>query len=285
MLIELVNVSFTYLPGTSLEQVALKDVDLKIGEGDFIGLIGPTGSGKSTLIQHLNGLLTPTQGRVLFEGKEIGKDVHPRLVREEVGLVFQFPESQLFADTVVDDVSFGPRNLGLSDKEARVRAKEAIESVGLDFNKFADRPPFSLSGGEKRLVAIAGVLAMRPRVLVLDEPVSGLDVRGKAKIMRILDELNKAGMTIIIAAHDMDEIAEHVGRIVVVNGGRVVLDGCPKVVFSELDTIKGIGLDLPKPVEVLLKLKECGFNISVDSLSLKGVVSTILAAVKERQCL
>ncbi len=162
MLIEMMNVSFTYMPNTSLEQLALQSINLGIDEGEFIGLIGPTGSGKSTLVQLLSTLLIPTEGKIIFEGQEIGKDIDPRIIRKEVGLVFQFPESQLFAETVADDVAFGPRNLGLSEEEVDLRVRDSLGSVGLAYERYADRSPFSLSGGEKRLVAIAGILAMKP---------------------------------------------------------------------------------------------------------------------------
>lgn len=282
MLIEMMNVSFTYMPNTSLEQLALQSINLGIDEGEFIGLIGPTGSGKSTLVQLLSTLLIPTEGKIIFEGQEIGKDIDPRIIRKEVGLVFQFPESQLFAETVADDVAFGPRNLGLSEEEVDLRVRDSLGSVGLAYERYADRSPFSLSGGEKRLVAIAGILAMKPHVLILDEPITGLDYWGRTRVLRYIDELNRNGMTVIIVAHDMDEIAEYVDRVAVLSEGQIVLDGRPKDVFSQIDYLKDIGLDVPKTVELLMKLRDRGFNVTVESLGMQPAISVILAAVKEK---
>lgn len=285
MLIEMMNVSFTYMPDTSLEQLALQNTNLGIDEGEFIGLIGPTGSGKSTLVQLLSALLIPAEGKILFKGKEIGRDIEPHIIRKEVGLVFQFPENQLFAETVADDVAFGPRNLGLSEGQANLNAREALESVGLAYERYADRSPFSLSGGEKRLVAIAGILAMKPRVLTLDEPITGLDYWGRTRVLRYIDELNRNGMTVIIVAHDMDEIAEYVDRVVVLSEGQIVLDGRPKDVFSQIDYLRDIGLDIPKTVELLMKLRDRGFNVTVESLGMQPAINAVLAAVKEKHCL
>jgi len=285
MLIEMIDVGFTYMPGTSFERVALKGINVSIGEGELVGIIGPTGSGKSTLIQHLNGLLTPTAGRVLFNGKEIGGEIHPHLVRKEVGMVFQFPENQLFEETVAEDVSFGPKNLGLSEEEVLSRTEEAIVQVGLDYDTFAKRSPFSLSGGEKRLVAIAGALALKPRLLVLDEPTSGLDAHGRARVMGYMKELNKNGVTIVLIDHDMDEIAEYASRVVVLNEGRVILDDRPSRVFSQAGLLRDVGIGIPKSTELLLKLRELGLDLPTGIVDLKETVGAVISAVKEGRCL
>ncbi len=285
MLVEMAGVGFTYMPGTPFEQVALKSIDLSISEGEFIGLIGPTGSGKSTLIQHLNGLLTPTEGKIIFRGQEVGKDIELHSAQKEIGLVFQFPETQLFAETVAKDIAFGPKNLGLPVNEVESRVREAIESVGLDYRLYARRSPFGLSGGEKRLVAIAGVLATKPRLLILDEPLSGLDLWGKTKVMQAISKLNKNGAAVVLVAHDMDEIVEHVGRVIVLNEGRVALDDKPEVVFTQIDYLRRIGLDVPKTVELFIKLKERGFDIAPKSFNLRIVINTVLALAREGQCL
>ncbi len=282
-LIECIDLGFTYMPGTPMASEALRDISLSIEEGEVLALIGPSGSGKSTLIQHFNGLLVPTQGKALFKGKQIGVCMHPHEVRREVGLVFQFPESQLFEETVIEDVSFGPRNLGISGGEVSERAEEALESVGLNCERFAGRSPFELSGGEQRLVAIAGVLAMKPRILVLDEPTSGLDGRGRAKVMRCLTELNRDGMTIAFVSHDMDEVAEFAHRIVVLDKGHIVLEGDPGTVFSRAETLNDIGLDIPATMELLVKLNGNGFDLAAGAVSLKETVSLVRAALKGGQ--
>lgn len=283
MLIELIDVGFTYMPNTPLAQTALIDINLAIRDGEFIGLVGPTGSGKSTLIQHLNGLLIPTTGKVLFRGQEIGRSMHSHLIRKEVGLVFQFPEGQLFEETVEKDIAFGPRNLGLADKEVFLRVEESLGQVGLDYSQFAGRSPFSLSGGEMRLVAIAGVLAMRPRVLVLDEPTSGLDAHGKKAVLDCLDRLNKDGVTIVMVTHSMDEVADSAGRIVTLSEGKIVLDDIPERVFAQSEFLSSIGLDIPKTVEVLMKLRSRGLDVAADVADLPSAVSAILAAIKEKK--
>jgi len=282
-LIECIDLGFTYMPGTPLTSEALKNINLSVEEGEFIAFIGPTGSGKSTLIQHFNGLLTPTEGKAVFKGKQIGVNIHPYEVRREVGLVFQFPESQLFEETVAEDVSFGPRNLGLSGEEVSERAEEALELVGLSYDRFAGRSPFELSGGEQRLVAIAGVLAMKPRMLVLDEPTSGLDAREKARVMRCLTELNRDGMTIVFVSHDMDEVAEFAHRVVVLDKGRIVFDGDPGTVFSQAGVLKNIGLNIPATTELLVKLSGRGFDLDTGAVSLRETVNLVCNALKGEQ--
>ena len=281
-MIEMAKVTFEYLPGTPLAHTALTDIDLSIAEGEFIALVGPTGSGKSTLIQHLNGLLNPTSGALSFRGKSVGIDVNPLELRSEIGLIFQFPESQLFEHTVADDIAFGLRQQGLTGPEVASRIENALTQVGLDYKHYAQRSPFSLSGGEQRLVAIAGVLAMRPQFLVLDEPTSGLDARGKEAIFDCLDRLNSEGVAILMVTHSMDEVAESARRIVVLNEGKIVLDDKPERIFTHASFLKEIGLDIPKAAELLFKLREKGFEIALDGVSMRSVVDSIAAAVKAR---
>ncbi|HHY38785.1 MAG TPA: energy-coupling factor transporter ATPase, partial [Clostridia bacterium] len=229
----------TYNPHTPLEVSALEDINLKIEDGEFIGIIGPTGSGKSTLIQHFNGLLLPTKGRVVVDGIEVGKKgTNLREIRRRVGLVFQYPEHQLFEETVYKDVAFGPKNLGLDDEEVALRVREAMRLVGLD-ESFLDRSPFELSGGQMRRVAMAGILAMNPGTLVLDEPTAGLDPRGRDAVLGYIKELHaKKGTTIILVSHNMGEIARLAERIYVMDRGRVVLTGSPREVFMEEDLLR-----------------------------------------------
>jgi len=281
-LIEMAKVTFEYLPGTPLAHTALTDISLTIAEGDFVALVGPTGSGKSTLIQHLNGLLTPTSGSLSFRGRRVGSDVSPLELRREIGLIFQFPESQLFEHTVADDIGFGPRRQGLAGPEVASRVENALIQVGLDYAHYAQRSPFSLSGGEQRLVAIAGVLAMRPRFLVLDEPTSGLDACGKEAVFDCLDRLNNEGVAILMVTHSMDEVAESARRIIVLNEGKIVLDDKPERIFARASFLREIGLDIPKAAELVLRLREKGFDIEADSVSMRSVVASVAAAVKER---
>lgn len=282
MLLEVIEVSFSYMAGTPLSQEVLKEINLSLKEGEFVGLVGPTGSGKSTLIQHLNGLFTPTSGKVLIKGKELGNGFPPKEVRQIVGLVFQFPESQLFAETVFDDVAFGPRNFGLGTQEVKERVKQALKMVGLDFETLKGRSPFSLSGGEMRRVAIAGVLAMEPQVLVLDEPLTGLDSQGKREILAHFKKLNKQGLTIFWVSHNMDEIAAVAKRVIVLNQGRIIFSGSPQEVFLQAGILAKIGLKLPQTAALLLSLKKRGFEVNLGSFSLKETKETILKALKKR---
>lgn len=278
-MIELKDVAFKY---PAAAEPALSGISLAIDEGEFVGLIGPTGSGKSTLIQLLNGLLLPTEGEVLFKGMRVGKEIGGFDVRREIGLLFQFPESQLFEATVFDDVAFGPRNLGLSAEEVELRVKSALEAVGLDPSDFANRSPFSLSGGEMRRIAIAGVLAMRPKVLVLDEPTSGLDARGRAELTERLAALNAEGLTMVLVTHDMDEVAHLAERLIVLDKGRVALQGSPAEVFSRADAILEMGLDLPVPAAVLRGLKRRGLDVSTKIFDAASAVDEIVGAMRRR---
>lgn len=263
MIIKLENVSYIYNSNTPFEKKALDNINLTINEKDFIGLIGHTGSGKSTLVQHLNGLIKPTVGRVIVDGIDIkATDNNLLKVRQKVGLVFQYPEHQLFEETVYKDVAFGPSNLGLSEEEIYSRVKAAIESVGLDFEKIKDRSPFELSGGQKRRVAIAGVLAMEPKVLVLDEPTAGLDPRGRDEILgRIKKLYEEKNITIVLVSHSMEDIAKLVNRIIVMHRGKVIMDGATKEVFKQVEKLEQIGLGIPQVTNFMRKFKEKGHPV------------------------
>lgn len=240
------HLSYTYQPGTAYEVNALHDISLKIDDGDFLGLIGHTGSGKSTLVQHLNGLLKATSGTIYYNGQDIyEKDYSLHDLRMEVGMVFQYPENQLFEETVMKDVMFGPKNQGLDEKEATLRAYEALEKVHFPEDSF-DQSPFALSGGEQRRAAIAGVLAMKPNTLILDEPTAGLDPQGRDELFALLAELHdKSGITVIIVSHSMEDVAEYVSRILVMNDGQVAFDGTPHEVFSHGKELAGLSLSVP----------------------------------------
>ena len=246
------HVNCIYEAGTNMEVAALKDVNLVIPDGQFIGLIGHTGSGKSSLVQHLNGLMKPTEGEVYFNGQDIAdEDYDKKQLRSDVGLVFQYPEHQLFEADVFSDVCFGPKNLGLSKKEVELRAYEALKMVGLE-DEYFYQSPFDLSGGQKRRVAIAGVIAMKPKVLILDEPTAGLDPKGREEILNLIKKLHEEmGITIILVSHSMDDVADYVERIIVMNHGGVFLDDTPKAVFSHREESEKIGLAVPTVTEIM----------------------------------
>ena len=275
--ITLEHVNYVYSPGTAYEKQALKDVSLEIPQGQFVGIIGHTGSGKSTLIQHLNGLTKATSGKILYEGKNIydeGYDM--RGLRSQVGLVFQYPEHQLFEVDVLSDVCFGPKNQGLSQEECEARAKEALELVGFP-EKYYKQSPFELSGGQKRRVAIAGVLAMRPKVLVLDEPTAGLDPKGRDEILDQVERLHKeTGMTVILVSHSMEDVARYVERIIVMNRGEKMLDGTPGEVFRHYKELEKVGLAAPQVTYVMHDLKERGFDLSPDATTIEEAADEIM---------
>jgi energy-coupling factor transporter ATPase len=259
------NLSFIYNRGLLTERKALDDINLKIGKGDFIGLVGPTGSGKTTLVQHLNALLFPTTGSVILDGVNLKeKSVDLKKIRQKIGLVFQFPELQLFEDTVYDDIAFGPRNLGLTGKEIKERVQSSMFKVGLDFDEFSSRSPFSLSGGEQRKVAIAGILAQNQEVLILDEPTCGLDSKSTEEIKKLLRELNSNEVTIILISHNMDLIAELAEKIILLDQGRVVSFCRKRDFFRDSDILKSIGLDLPEVTELSWKLRQKGVEVTTD---------------------
>lgn len=263
MPVKVENLSHTYMKNSAFEHTALDNISFEIQDGEFIGLIGHTGSGKSTLIQHLNGLLKPTGGRILIDGVELhSKEVAMKQIRNKVGLVFQYPEYQLFEETVRKDVAFGPQNLGLPEEEIEVRVREAIELVGLDYERIKDVSPFELSGGQKRRVAIAGVLAMKPKILILDEPTAGLDPKGRDEILSEIKQLHeKQGITVILVSHSMEDIANLVDRVLVMNKGKIVFLDTPRNVFKEVETLEEIGLGVPQVTYLVRKLREKGFEI------------------------
>ena len=277
MSILLEHVSYIYDAGTGFAKTALDDVSLEIKQGSFVGLIGHTGSGKSTLIQHMNGLLAPHQGHVFFDGKDVNeKGMRKSALCAKVGLVFQYPEHQLFEADVFTDVCFGPKNLGLDCRETELRAYEALKQVGLEDDYFY-QSPFDLSGGQKRRVAIAGVLAMKPDVLILDEPAAGLDPQGKKEILDLVRDLHEErGITVILVSHSMEDVAEYVERIVVMHKGRVIMDGKPGEVFSRVKELEQTGLSAPGVTYVLHGLKERGFDVRTDVTTLAEARDEIL---------
>ncbi len=263
MSIVIEHLNYVYMAGGPYETKALADVNLTIGDGEFVGLIGHTGSGKSTLVQHLNGLLMPTSGKILVDGLDLAdKATDRRAIRQRVGLVFQYPENQLFEETVEKDIAFGPKNLGLDEAEIARRVKDAMRRVALDYDKLHERSVFELSGGQMRRVAIAGVLAMEPQVLVLDEPCAGLDPRGREEILGLIKKLHEeAGTTIVMVSHSMDDVASLAERVIVMNHGEVVMDGVPRDVFSRGEELRSMGLDVPQAVQLAGKLRERGYAV------------------------
>ncbi len=268
-LIECRNLTHVYLRGTPLETVALQGVTLSVEAGEFVGIIGPTGSGKSTLIQHFDALLRPTEGTVRVAGIDLANPrADVKAVRHLVGLVFQYPEHQLFEETVYDDVAYGPRNLGLDEGEVRERVAESLALVGVDPGRFERRSPFSLSGGEMRRVAIAGVLAMRPHVLVLDEPAAGLDPQGKEEILGQIRTLHQErGLTVLLITHSMDEAAQLVRRLIVLARGQVVMDGPVREIFRRVQDLAALGLGVPAVTDLMLRLRGHGVPVSPDALT------------------
>ena len=280
MSIELRNVTYKYSTGTAYEMVALDNISLQIPDGQFIGIIGHTGSGKSTLIQHFNGLIRPTSGQVLFDGEDIwGEKYDRRHLRSQVGLVFQYPEHQLFETDVLTDVCFGPKNLGCSEEECKERALEALHQVGLK-EKYYHMSPFDLSGGQKRRVAIAGVLAMNPKMLVLDEPTAGLDPKGRDDILDKVKELHETrGISIAIVSHSMEDMAKYVERIIVMNHGHMPFDGTPREVFSHYLELEKIGLAAPQITYIMHALAEHGLAVNTEATTVSKAKESILKAL------
>lgn len=278
MSLKLEDVTYTYSPGTAYEMHALEHINLEIPNGQFVGIIGHTGSGKSTLVQHLNGLIRPTLGRVLYNGEDIWKEGYPlKELRSHVGLVFQYPEHQLFEIDVLTDVCFGPKNQGLSEEEAKEKAKKALGLVGLD-ESYYSQSPFELSGGQKRRVAIAGVLAMEPEVLILDEPTAGLDPRGRDEILDQIARLHtERKMTIILVSHSMEDVARYAGRLIVMNHGQKIFDGSPREVFRHYKELEAIGLAAPQVTYLVHDLKEKGLDIDNDITTVAEAKEAILA--------
>lgn len=277
MSIELKHINYIYSLGTAYEKQALKDINLDIPQGQFVGIIGHTGSGKSTLIQHLNGLIRATSGELNYNGENIYAEGYPmKKLRSQVGLVFQYPEHQLFEVDVFTDVCFGPKNQGLSQEECEERAREALQLVGFP-EKYYKQSPFELSGGQKRRAAIAGVLAMRPQVLILDEPTAGLDPRGRDEILDQIAHLHeKTGMTVILVSHSMEDIAKYVDRIVVMNHGEKMLDGTPKEVFAHYKELEQVGLAAPQVTYIMHDLKENGMFVRTDVTTIEEAAEEIM---------
>lgn len=283
--LKLEKVNYIYGAKTTYETHALKEIDLEIGKGEFIGVIGHTGSGKSTLMQMLNGLEQPASGRVLFHGEDIwGEKYDRRRLRSRVGLVFQYPEHQLFEVDVLSDVCFGPKNQGFSNEEAEETAKHALSLVGMD-ESFYKVSPFELSGGQKRRAAIAGVLAMQPEILILDEPTAGLDPKGRDEILEQIARLHEEEqITILLVSHSMEDVAQYVGRILVMADGALVYDDAPKEVFSHYQELKEIGLDVPNVNDILHRLKDKGFAVDTSCVTVDEACDTIMQAMEVLAC-
>lgn len=284
MSIKLEHVSYVYSEGNAFERKALDDISLEIPDGQFIGIIGHTGSGKSTLIQHLNGLLKATSGTISYNGENIYQEGYDmRALRSKVGLVFQYPEHQLFEVDVFSDVCFGPKNLGLSQEEVESRAKKALSQVGMS-EKYYKKSPFELSGGQKRRVAIAGILAMHPDVLILDEPTAGLDPKGRDEILDQIAFLQKERrITVILVSHSMEDVAKYVDRIIVMNDGKTVYDDTPKQVFQQYRELETMGLAAPQVTYVVKGLEEKGWDIDTTATTVEEAKEAILKAWKKRK--
>lgn len=278
------NLSYKYMPGTPFEKIALDDISLEIKEGEFVGLIGHTGSGKSTLIQQLNGLLKPTSGEIYIDGENITvKGVHLRKIRKKVGLVFQYPEHQLFEETVYKDIAFGPVNLGLNEEEVNRRVTKALKIVGMNIDEYKERSPFDLSGGQRRRVAIAGVIAMEPEVLILDEPTAGLDPKGRDEILQNIKKLHdEYKMTVILVSHSMEEVAKLVDRLIVMYRGKNILTGSPREIFMQTDTLEKIGLAVPQVTYLVKELRKKGFNIREDVITVEEARNELLKMLRRK---
>ena len=283
MPIEVRHLTHTYSQGSAFQATAIMDVNLTIQDGEFVGVIGHTGSGKSTLVQHLNGLLTPTSGQVIIDGEDMNqKGVDRRRIRQKVGLVFQYPEYQLFEETVAKDIAFGPKNLGLPADEVDRRVRRAMEWVHLDYDRYAQRSPFELSGGQMRRVAIAGVLAMESKVLILDEPTAGLDPRGRDRILDMVKQLHaQGGVTVIMVSHSMDDISRLATRLIVMNKGRLVADGTPRELFRQIGLMESVGLGVPQATKLCALLRKRGIDIPDDLYTIDQVQEHLLRLWKE----
>lgn len=282
MSIRVENLCHTYNPGTPFERCAVDNVTLEIKDGEFVAIVGETGSGKSTLIQHFNGLLKPTQGRVFIDGVDIwGKGVHLKAIRQKVGLVFQYPEHQLFEETVFKDIAFGPRNMGLDDDEVERRVQQSMKMVGLDFKATCDRSPFELSGGEKRRVAMAGVIAMEPSVIVLDEPASGLDPFGRDQVLDEIRELHrKFDFTVVLVSHSMEDVAKLAQRVIVLHRAKVIADGPTRNVFNMEDVLDLAGLEAPQITRLMQELAARSMKVRTDILTVEEAKHEILRVLR-----
>lgn len=282
MQIQVKNLTHIYNEGMPYESAALTDVSFEVDSGEFVGIIGHTGSGKSTLIQHLNGLLKPKSGSILIDGADItGKDVKMRDIRRKIGLVFQYPEYQLFEETVHKDVAFGPLNLGLTQEEADERVAEAVGLVGLNYDDIADRSPFELSGGQKRRVAIAGVIAMKPELLILDEPTAGLDPKAHADILRMIERIHEVQQnSIILVSHNMGDIARLADKVLVMDRGKLALTGTPAEVFREAGLLESLGLGLPPATLLMREIKSRGVPVSTEPLTVEAAEEELYHILK-----
>ncbi|QDR78840.1 energy-coupling factor transporter ATPase [Sporomusa termitida] len=280
------NVTYTYMPDTPYQRTAIQNINLTINKGEFIGIIGHTGSGKSTLVQHMNGLIAPTTGQVTVDGADVkAKNEAARNARRRVGMVFQYPEHQLFEESIYEDIAFGPKNLGVPAAELEDRVRRAMAFVGLDYQLFKDRSPFNLSGGQMRRVAIAGVIALEPDYLALDEPAAGLDPRGRDEIFGQIDKLHQTtGITVILVSHNMEDIARFASRVLVMNGGQISLDGTPRDIFgSGRSALRAAGVDVPPLTALIDRLQAKGLQITNSALSAEAVAEEIMAAVRGRR--
>ena len=274
MSIELKNISYTYMPKTPFEHLALDDISITIPEGKITAIAGHTGSGKSTLIQHFNGLLKPNKGTILVDGVDIGKkNTEAKAARRKVGIVFQYPEYQLFEETIAKDIAFGPRNIGCSEDETQERVKQAMDFVNLDYDNYAHRSPFQLSGGQKRRAAIAGILALQPKYLVLDEPTAGLDPKGRESLMEKFRRLHKEkGTTIVLISHNMDNIASYADNVIILNKGKVTMEATPEEAFSKKEIISQAGLELPEVKTIMNELAQNGLEIQNNAYTMDKAV-------------
>ena len=282
MSIKVENLTHIYMPGTPFEMTALDNISLELEEGKFYAIIGHTGSGKSTFIQHLNGLLKPTSGKIFIGDVDItDKKTVMSEVRKRVGLVFQYPEYQLFEETIEKDVAFGPKNLGLPEAEIQSRVRKAMEIVGLDFEKYRNLSPFELSGGQKRRVAIAGVIAMEPQVLILDEPTAGLDPKGRDEILAQIIKLHEYyKSTVILVTHSMEDVAEIADEVIVMSDSKVIMKGLPSEVFTKAELLESVGLGAPQITYLMKALKEKGFNVSTDIFTVKDAKKELLRLLR-----
>jgi energy-coupling factor transport system ATP-binding protein len=284
-IIEIENLSHTYMKGTPMEHVALKGANLYVEEGECIAIIGHTGSGKSTLIQHFNGLMRPESGKVIIDGDDLSKKkVDLKTLRQKVGLVFQNPEDQIFEKIIGDDIAYGPFKLGLPLKEVRERVKWAMDVVGLDFEEMTDRQTFALSGGQKRKVALAGILALKPKILVLDEPTAGLDPRSRKELLEKIKRLNKEEkLTVVFVSHNMEEVAMLADRVYVMAGGTDVLSGTPKEIFTDKEKLQRHQIGTPETVQILYRLTDLGYQVNTDAFSIIEATDEIMKVLTGRK--
>lgn len=283
MSIKVNKLTHIYMPKTPFEKKALNNISVDIEQGEFVALIGHTGSGKSTLIQHLNGLLEASSGEIIVDGTNItAKGAKLSEIRKKVGLVFQYPEYQLFEETIEKDIAFGPRNLALGEEEIHKRVIKAMNMVGLDYEIYKDKSPFELSGGQKRRVAIAGVVAMEPKVLILDEPTAGLDPKGRDEILLQIQKLHKEyGMTIVLVSHSMEDVAKVANRVIVMNSGEIILDGEPKEVFKESEVLESVGLAVPQVTYLIKALIEKGFKVDKDIFTIDQAKEDLIKILRK----